>query len=574
MRVSSWVATILLLLSIVAMATNANTSGYFAPESSPQSGFLCTFTSTLSPSTITYGTPSVTVSGTDTCNPPESYLWAALLPGNPKLVDYLSDPCDSIEAAINGGRYSPSTNPSQFGSYLWEYSDFYGYSAVQNFALTDSSGQFSGNYPTSPLAPSIFGWKSGAPPSLKPGGYCIILQVPCPQESGTYIPPLTGFTPGCQAPVYDNLVVVESSSPSTSTSTSFTPFCFTCYTFSSSSPTCSAFLCSFASISQPAVTNTLPPAAVLQTDWAMSSVQITPPNPQVGDPVTLSAVLVALSSTASFPQSVDVECAIDGMSCGGGTVSYPGPAGNPATVSAQVPWIATPGIHTLTWSVSTNNDPNPSNNVMSITFAVGSVQTSQTTQISTLTQSASDFMIEVSPASQSVVQGQTVSYSVNVVSLNGFNSQVSLSVSGLPSDANGVFSNPSGTPNFASTLTVTLPENVSTGSYTLTVTGSGGGLSHVANLVLTVNAAMVTQTSISSTQTSSDLMSMIQQNQLLILGGIVLIVVLAVAVALMSRRKPTQPTSGATSGMIYCRSCGTQNPTANEFCGKCGTKLH
>ncbi len=314
----------------------------------------------------------------------------------------------------------------------------------------------------------------------------------------------------------------------------------------------------------------------VSTDWAISYVSAFPFNPQIGNPVGFSAVLTALSSTGSYPQSVHVKCTIDGMSCGGGSVSYPGPTGAPATVSAQVPWIATPGIHTLTWSVSTNNDPNPSNNVMSITFAVGSVQTSQTSQISTLTQSASDFMIDVSPASQSVVQGQTASYSVNVAALNGFNSQVSLSVSGLPSDANGVFSNPSGTPNFASTLTVTLPENVSTGSYTLTVTGSGGGLSHVANLVLTVNAAMVTQTSISSTQTSSDLMSMIQQNQPLILGGIVLIVVLAVAVALMSRRKPTQtqPTSGATPGMIYCRSCGTQNPTANEFCIKCGTKLH
>src|SRR5208282_2421317 len=316
----------------------------------------------------------------------------------------------------------------------------------------------------------------------------------------------------------------------------------------------------------------------VSTDWAINYVSAIPFNPQVGSPVTFSTVLTALSTTGSYPQSVHVECTIDGMSCGGGSVSYPGPTGAPATLSAQVPWIATPGIHTLTWSVSTNNDPNPSNNVMSITFAVGSVQTSQTTQISTLTQSvAPDFMIDVNPTSQSVVQGQTVSYSVNVASLNGLNSQVSLAVSGLPSGANGVFSNPTGTPNFASTLTVTLPGNVSAGSYTLTVTGSGGGLSQVANLVLTVNAAMVTQTSTSSTQTSNDLMSMIQQNQLLILGGIVLIVVLAVAIALMSRRKPTQPaqvTPSATPGMIYCRKCGTQNSDAHEFCIKCGTKLH
>ena len=82
--------------------------------------------------------------------------------------------------------------------------------------------------------------------------------------------------------------------------------------------------------------------------------------------------------------------------------------------------------------------------------------------------------------------------------------------------------NPFGTPDFASTLTVTLPENVSTGPYKLTVTGSGGELSHVANLALTVSP---------STQTSSDLMHMIQQNQLPIFGGIVLLAAVLVAVA-------------------------------------------
>jgi hypothetical protein len=377
--------------------------------------------------------------------------------------------------------------------------------------------------------------------------------------------------------------------------------------------------------------------ASVSTDWAIQSVSVTPPTPQVGDPVTFSAVLVALSTSGSYPQSVDVECTIDGASCGGGSLSYPGPTGNPATVDTQTQWIATQGTHTLTWSVSTNNDPNPNNNVMSTTFNVGpAVQTTtqpvaqfdfsltasptqqsatpggstsytvavnpvtgpqqgvalsvsglpagvsasfnppsgtppfastlgvtvassvspgtftltivgngggvtHTASVTLTVSAAPDFAISVSPPSQSVLQGQTVSYSVNVGALNGFNSQVSLSVSGLPSGANGVFSNPSGTPNFASTLTVTLPTDVSTASYTLTVTGTGGGLTHVANLVLTVNAAATTQTSTSSssTQTSIDLMSMIQQNQLLILGGMVLLAAIIIAAAVRGRRKPT-----------------------------------
>jgi hypothetical protein len=325
----------------------------------------------------------------------------------------------------------------------------------------------------------------------------------------------------------------------------------------------------------------------LATDWAVLSVSLSPSAPYVGDQVTFSMVMTALSSPAPFPQSFAAVCQIDGVSCGGGSLTYPGPMGTPLTVSAQTPWIATLGTHTLIWGVATipvGLDPDKSNNMKSITFTVAQSSSQQTTTASSTASQAPDFQVNASPPSQTVLQGATISYAVDVVALNGFNSQVSLSVSGLPSGANGVFSNPSGTPNFASTLTVTLSGDVATGSYALTVIGSGAGLSHVANLVLTVNAATVTQTSASptetsasSTQTSSDLMSMIQQNQLLILGAVVLLAAVLIAVALRGRRKPTptQPTgTGTTPGMVYCGKCGTQNPTANEFCATCGTKLH
>jgi hypothetical protein len=85
------------------------------------------------------------------------------------------------------------------------------------------------------------------------------------------------------------------------------------------------------------------------------------------------------------------------------------------------------------------------------------------------------------------------------------------------------------------------------------------------------------QTLSSSTLTSSTLMSIIEQNQLLILGAAVLLAAVIIAVALRGRRKPTptQPTrTGTTPGMIYCEQCGTQNSTANDFCLNCGTKLH
>jgi len=325
----------------------------------------------------------------------------------------------------------------------------------------------------------------------------------------------------------------------------------------------------------------LPPPAIKETDWAIADVGITPKHPQAGDPVTLGAVLVALSSTISFPQSAQVACFIGTTLVSGGVVNYPGPAGVLMTVTLPTPWIATPGTHKLTCVVTTipaGLNPNPTHNIMSTTFTVAPAVQSTTQAESTITQPVADFTISTTPTSQTVLQGQTVSYSVNVTAFNGFNSLVSLSVSGLPSGANGVLSSPSGTPDFTSTLTVTLPGNASTGSYTLTVTGSGAGATHIANLVLTVNAAATTQTStsLSSTEASSGLMSVLGQDQFLILGAVVLLAAVVIAVALLSRRNPapTPPTgTGAATGMVYCAKCGTQNPTANSFCAKCGTKL-
>jgi hypothetical protein len=197
-------------------------------------------------------------------------------------------------------------------------------------------------------------------------------------------------------------------------------------------------------------------------------------------------------------------------------------------------------------------------------------------QLTPATATAPDFQIDVSPASQSVLQGQTVSYTVNVAALNGFSSRVSLTVTGAPFGANTVFSVPSATPDFVSALTVILPASAPAGSFTLVITGSGGGVSHLVNAVLIINQATQTQTS-SSTEASgpsgaSDLMTMLQQNYLLVIGALVLILVVA-ALVLRGQRKPSAGTTAQTTPTAYCPKCGTQNPTTNQFCGKCGAKL-
>ena len=69
-----------------------------------------------------------------------------------------------------------------------------------------------------------------------------------------------------------------------------------------------------------------------------------------------------------------------------------------------------------------------------------------------------------------------MTYTVTVNKLNGFNDSVALSVSGLPSGLTGSFS-PTSTSS-TSTLTVTASTRLSRHTYSFTVTGTSGSLTH------------------------------------------------------------------------------------------------
>jgi hypothetical protein len=94
-----------------------------------------------------------------------------------------------------------------------------------------------------------------------------------------------------------------------------------------------------------------------------------------------------------------------------------------------------------------------------------------------------DFSLSVSPASQTVQNGSTAQYTVTINSLNGFNNSVTLTLSGQPAGATVSFS-----PNPAtntSTLTIVTPSQNGRKSYSLTITGTSGSLTHSTTAQLT-----------------------------------------------------------------------------------------
>jgi hypothetical protein len=161
-------------------------------------------------------------------------------------------------------------------------------------------------------------------------------------------------------------------------------------------------------------------------------------------------------------------------------------------VASQATWTLTPstiaaGTGTSTLSVA-----------VASSLAAGSYRLAVAGTSGTLTRTAyvtlqvsppPDFTLAATPSSASTLPGGTVSYSVNVGSLNGFAANVALSLSGLTTaQASWSFAPPAVTGSGTSTLTVTTSASITPKTYPLTITGTSGTTTHTAAVNLVVVA--------------------------------------------------------------------------------------
>jgi Galactose oxidase-like, Early set domain/PKD domain len=151
------------------------------------------------------------------------------------------------------------------------------------------------------------------------------------------------------------------------------------------------------------------------------------------------------------------------------------PGGSPSGSSLATPGnviYSSAGTFTATFTVTDNanvTDPNPPTRTITVN-------------------PAPDFSLSASPSSRSTARGGNVAYTVSVSALNGFSGAVNFSVSGLPSVAAASFVPTSITGSGSSTLTVSTSASTPVGTYTLTITGAAGALSHSVNATLSVNS--------------------------------------------------------------------------------------
>jgi len=230
-------------------------------------------------------------------------------------------------------------------------------------------------------------------------------------------------------------------------------------------------------------------------DWAVYNPSITPANPTTQDPVTLNVQLKIVATTSTGPYPVDIVCSVDGVTVGGGTITVA--MMTPVTVYTD-PRKYSAGVHTATWVVDPNsdyNDPNIGNNQVSHQFQV------------TTPAPAFDFTLTASPPSQTVKAGGTATFTVTANLVSGSPSAVELSISGLPEGATSSFNPTKGAPSFSSTLTISTGVDAALGTYTLTITGAGGGLSKTANVTLTIQSPVEPAFEISAAPTSQTVTS-------------------------------------------------------------------
>jgi hypothetical protein len=151
--------------------------------------------------------------------------------------------------------------------------------------------------------------------------------------------------------------------------------------------------------------------------------------------------------------------------------------------------ITTLRVYTFTYSAASAGQ------TLTLTFTdenatVAGVTGNVTLQAASLSGAAQspDFTVGVTPGTQSVTAGNNITYTVSVGALNGFGGTVGLDVSGLPAGVTRAFNPPTIVGTGSATLTLTAAAGTVPGTYPLSVNATSGGISHTADITLTVTA--------------------------------------------------------------------------------------
>jgi subtilisin family serine protease len=187
---------------------------------------------------------------------------------------------------------------------------------------------------------------------------------------------------------------------------------------------------------------------------------------------------------------------------------------------------------------------------------------------------APDFSLSATPT-QTVVQGASTSYAVSITGSGGFNGSVTLNTSGLPTGAIASFStNPA---TASSTMTVTTSTTTPTGSYTLTIKGISGALTHTTTVALKITG--IPDFSLSASPSSLSIVQGASKNSTITVGaqygftGIVDLTVSGITNATVSISPSSVTNSGNSTLTVNSQTAAPGNYLLTVK-GTNGTQIH
>jgi hypothetical protein len=180
--------------------------------------------------------------------------------------------------------------------------------------------------------------------------------------------------------------------------------------------------------------------------------------------------------------------AIDGFT---GTVQFSA-SGLPAGATATFNPTTIIGSGTTTVTITTASNTPTASYPIQLSGTSGTITHSGTVNLNVGPAGTdfTDFGGSISPGYQTVAPGGGTTFNLSLFPIKGFNSNVNLSLGGLPTGATATF-NPSVIPggSGSSVLTISTVSPTSTGTYQLTITATGAGHTHTNGVNLNVGPA-------------------------------------------------------------------------------------
>jgi Domain of unknown function (DUF1929)/Glyoxal oxidase N-terminus len=197
-------------------------------------------------------------------------------------------------------------------------------------------------------------------------------------------------------------------------------------------------------------------------------------------PPDFSVAATPSSQTASRGKSTSYSVSVTPSNGFSGNVNF-SVTGLPSGATASFTPSSVSGSGSSTLTINTTSATAIGTYTLTITASSGTLTNS--TQV---TLAVADFSLSASPSSQTVTTNSKGTYTVTVSALGSFSATVKFSVSGLPARTTASFSPSSVTGSGSSKLTIATKAKATSGSYAVTVTGSGGGLTHSTNVTLVI----------------------------------------------------------------------------------------